>query len=515
MTQSTAAPPSRKKSVLLSVGFLLFLAAVAWFFDGWLLVRLRMIAAETFSAERASNPMLSVDAVHELLAYPPKRLARFLSTPADQIRSVICLSLEGRRGVNDPDQWTGVLPALLSLAKETEDDELRRRALMAAWHVNVIPDADVETAFQFADERIAAPNDQWPLASKLLETVAGSHPDLVPRVLQTLERSLVLGTKLDLNETLRRLARVAPGSKEAAAAVLAILALPFPNMDRELEIRRLEEILTNQPALLDELARGSLNQRLAAYAFVLKYRNPEAPAALPRSTPARATWPQDRIALMERTAADFLDSSVPNELDPEDAFRLLAGSSDGPERLFEAAKMMKGRRRASAVSSALAAARSRKPPLGERFFVERLPTMTAWTNEDDRFIQHAVLTFSGPWPGDLHWLKSQRTGPDSPIVGAARGLLERHPSRFDYLAMAVFADAGPLAERDVETVVAALDRLMEDFETNFEWSSVKPQGSLTEAHAKLFDLLNDHSTRPSVRKLFERRRNLEVEGILR
>ena len=276
MTEATATPASRKRSVLLSVGFLLFVAVVMWAFDGWLLLRLRLIATQPSAGERSSNPMLSVDEVHELHEYSPKRLAGFLATPGSQIRSVVCLSLESRRGLIDPEKWVGVLPALLAVASQTEDVELKQRALMAAWHVNIIPEKDVEAVFAFADERIATPGDQWALASKLLETTAASHPTLIPRVLETLERSLVLANKLDLNETLRRLARIAPDSKEAAAGAWRSSPFPTRTWFGELEIRRLEEILNSQPALLDELARGTQNQRLAAFEFVLKYRNSEA-----------------------------------------------------------------------------------------------------------------------------------------------------------------------------------------------------------------------------------------------
>ena len=232
--------------------------------------------------------------------------------------------------------------------------------------------------------------------------------------------------------------------------------------------------------------------------------------------PPRATWPPERIALLERSAADFLDPTIPEELDVDAAFRMLSGPPNGPERLFdireENERPTSGFRGAGRRSLELATERRRWASNSSSPACRRSSSGWRWTTPG---CQGNVVIRCFPGPRNPDWLKAQRTGSDSPIVAASRSLLERHPGRLDYYCLALFADSGPIAERDVETIVAALDRLLQHFRTNYEWSSVKPQGSLAEAHAKLFDRLKTYSARPSVRKLFERRRELEAEGILR
>ena len=90
------------RSVLISVVFLSLVAAVGWSVDGWLMVRLRVIANDMFDADgRWLYAGLNVDAVNELEGYSPKRLAACLNNPSSKVRLVICLALSSRRKAGD------------------------------------------------------------------------------------------------------------------------------------------------------------------------------------------------------------------------------------------------------------------------------------------------------------------------------------------------------------------------------------------------------------------------------
>jgi hypothetical protein len=237
---------------------------------------------------------------------------------------------------------------------------------------------------------------------------------------------------------------------------------------------------------------------------------------VPRSTPARATWPAERIAALEESAQAYLDPTIPDDLDVDAAYQLLAGATDGPERLFETATKAKGVRRSRALNWAVTGARGRPPPSGEAFFPPRLETILAWLKEDDRALQLAVFGAILPRTNDREWLKAHRTGPDAPIVEACRKFLHQYPKRLDFFGLVILnASAPEIDPRDVELVVTALDRVMEEFHVSYQRTFIKPQGRLDDVHAELFRKLRKYADRDSVKRLLDNRRGLEEQEILR
>src|SRR5687767_10581910 len=247
----TAAPEvkraSSKRSIVLAVAFLVLVAVVVWAFDGLLLFKLRLFANEAY-ADR-THPMLSVDAVKDLGEYSPKRLARFLSIPSTQLRSVVCLAIAMRRLDRDPQSWIGVAPALLRFYRESEEEYARARVAHTVALLPLVPREDVEAVFAYAEQEIAKVKPDWIVVASILEKVAVTHPDLKQRALDALVFALPKTTDWERKDSLERIMRFAPDSQAV------VEALRWASHERMFD--RPISLLRRHPSVIDEFLDGT------------------------------------------------------------------------------------------------------------------------------------------------------------------------------------------------------------------------------------------------------------------
>jgi len=496
-------PTSSKRTILWTALLLAFLAGLAWKFDVYLMLRLRMIADEAFAGGR-ETPAMSSEAVAELNAYSPQRLIRGLSIRSDRVREIVFLTLVHRREKFTPGAWAGVLPALLDAFRDSPSRELKIRAWQAIGVVPEIRADDVAPIFHFVDAHLTDEERWWEVCAYLLAAVILDQPDSRPQSLERFDRALSVIDSADLQDSLRRLGEVAPDSPEAAATAKALTLKAEPRW-RVL----FRTILERQPALVDDLVDGSTSQQRAVFIAAFEALNA-------RTSPS---WlPPARLDHMKAKAMRVIADAAVDLRDFIAAARFLSRFSDSAEELFAVALKSKGRRRAEALTWSYAAA-GPETPLGERFLEAHLATFLDALLDDDPWVRQSVLNAFAPFLTALHlesnWLKRHRTGVDAPLVAAFRRLLEKYPGRYDLQCLTVLIDAASdLDPRDVDRAAAALEREVLEMQINYDRTQIKPQGELAPVHRLLFDRLAKHRDRPSVRRAIDLRRKLEAEGIL-
>jgi hypothetical protein len=504
-------PASSKRSIVLSVAFLVLVAVVVWAFDGLLLFKLRMIANDAYADRK--YPMLTVDAVNELNEYSPKRLARFLSIPSTQVRTVASMAIAMRRLDPDPKAWIGVAPALLRFYRDSEEGYARARVAHTVALLPLVPREDVEAVFAYAEEEIAAAKPEWTVVASVLETIAVAHPELKQRVLETLVRALPKTTDLERKDAFTRIMRFAKDSPEAVEALRwachdGMLGYLRPELESSL-VRR-------NPGLIDELLEGTRTQRLSVLSMAshdLQWQG----AVTKDSKERTALWTPTRIDAVRRKAIPFLDpkSKLEGDSEIDAAFGVVSTFPDGATLLMDAAKKSPGKRRARALYMAHSSANRLGLPEGERILTPYLPLVLTWLLEDDADVMYAARSwFYGNFP-ERAWFKAQSTGPDSPIVVAFRKLLDKDKGNHEYACLTVLEKSGPeIDPRDVDRISAALERALMMMKTNLERTGVRPQGSIDVVHERLFERLKKQADRPATKKVLALRQQLLDEGIV-
>lgn len=513
-----AAPPvaasislTPNRTTMLSVGFLAILALAFWAADGFLLVRLRAIANEAFKSNPA-NPVLTVDDVNDLNAYSPARLARCLSFPSAQVRTVVCLALGQRRGQKDAKEWDGVLPSLLRALRETNDADVQYAVVQSLLSLSYVPPQDADKVIEFAQEQLSAKEPWWNLCAHLLNVTVDAHINKRPDVLQAFERSLTM--PVAQFETTRRLARIAPESKEAAAAVRTFTRENAPN-NGIMGMPEVREILIAQPALADELLLGNTFQKLAVFGVAADELGRSEIVLDDASTNARRPrWlTKDRLERIRNSALELVKkTNDPDALIPEHAFRVIWFWRDGSERLFDVARNSTGKRRSVAFSYAV---NNKNLSETKRFLTPRLSEVARWLNESDVDQQRWLLRSLRPYFADVEWVNTLDASTTSSIVAASRRLLDQATGRDDELFLSYFANAATAIDSvDADRVAAALVRVLNQMQAGFVRTNYKPQGVLDDAQKRLFDRLGDHRGRESVRRAVDFRRTLEAEGVI-
>jgi hypothetical protein len=504
----------QRASIALSVVFLAAVGLAGWIVDAPLFLRIRGMAAASASAS-GDVPGVNVDDLNELNKYPPNRLAKFVSYPSATARAVVCMALSNRRSPGDPDTWAGVLPTLLNSYRRTEGRE-RRPVVTALWYLPHVLPTDAESVFGFVDDQLADKDRTWMLCAQLLETTARSCPDLQPRVLQAFERSMKLPVRMVREETLRRLATIAPKSLEAAKAVRLVAtsvdtktlhwdgSLPSPVFT----------ILRRQPALLDEFLKGNRVERLIALATAnreLSGSQNHNNDSIPRS----AWLPPDRLDRMNEEARSIVTNAPEggNELDDVAAFSLLGRTAGNEEFLFEAARKSGPKRRRQLLVPLIGSAKLSGDERAERFVEGRLSELLAWLQIDE--LRPGVAAVVLPSLRNPDWLKRLRAGPDGPIVDACRRLIDQRVEEYESSCLRVFADYGPeLDPRDVDRLAALFEGKFDQAEKQFKKEVPYSGISLNAVERQILDRLVNYESRSNVQRLIERRRELQQSGAI-
>jgi hypothetical protein len=501
-------PASSKRSIILSVVFLVLVAVVVWAFDGVLFFKLRMFANEAY-ADR-NYPMLTIDAVNELRGYSPKRLSRFLSFPSTKIRAIACMAIGARHELRDPFEWVGVAPALLKAHRDTDDHYVRLRIASSLELMPIYPDEDREFVFKFSQELLAADGGDSTAVVAAMSTIAVVDPSQRQRCLSALAAWLPKESDHERKELLKRIVHIDPGSAEAADAVRwACRDVPyyhFPNF---------KSVFEKHPSLFDDLLKGTRSQRFSAFLLSYSFFGVNVPGG-------GGGWGLIDLAkvsssqreLVKRTALEHL------ERDPDmtateciAVFGCLRQFPEGPKTLLEHAKHTKGTRRAYALSAGTAGVRDLK--LGEALLLPYVTDALSWLNDDDRDVHQAVFALIHDYPGDPSWFKSQKMSVDAPIVEACRRFLDKHPGRHDFSCLTILANATPeIDPRDVERIAKPLQAALLGMKTNFERTRYRPQGYIDALHETLFARLKKHADRPVARKVLDLRQQLLDEGIV-
>jgi len=500
-------PSARKRTILLYTAMFIVAAVAAWALDVGLFVHLRLIANEAY-VDVGDSPILTVDAVAAINAYPPRRLVGCLPIASKQMRTAILQALGSRRPPGDLEEWTNVLPALLNLFSKSTD----RYERIALWRAIVnaprISDADVESVFAFVENRLSDEEHWWTLCCQLLATIVREHPDQKPRVLQVLERSLRITEPAESQLTLSQLATLAPESLAAAAAARVC----SQSLDLRWFPSDMARIVQRHPALADELLAGTDHQQ----AVVLKvaYESNWFGPAPDQRGDRRAWLTPDRLSRMKSKALALLDDADEGRFGAACSF--LSQWSEFAVPLFDVAKKATGKRRGRAIESAQSAAHRRGLKEEEEFLADRLPELLAWLDDDDADVRQSVLiSLNLSFPPNKDWLKRQRTGPDAPGVAAYRKLLDKYPGKHDYVCLTVLANATPHLDLcDVDRVAAALGRAIVEFR-NGKSGAMATQGPFDASHRRLFDDIAKYPDPPAVRRTLDLYRSLIAEGVIR
>ena len=81
----------RTASIVISIAFLATLVLLGWVFDIPLFLKIRSLSSTTFETDCTASELRVAD-LEELNAYPPHRLARFLSYPSAKVRAHVCFA---------------------------------------------------------------------------------------------------------------------------------------------------------------------------------------------------------------------------------------------------------------------------------------------------------------------------------------------------------------------------------------------------------------------------------------
>jgi hypothetical protein len=513
----------RTASIVISIAFLATLALLGWAFDIPLFLKIRSLSSTTFEAD-ARHSELRVADLEELNAYPPRRLARFLSYPSAKSRALVCFALAHRHNPGDAESWTGVLPALLHAYRRTEKHE-RDAVSEALTRLPWVRPSEAEHVFTFVDEQLGAAEWHWSLCAQLLETTARTCPEQRDRAIATFGRALDIGARIELEETLLRLANIAPTSDVAAKAVRTVAALPpiepasFPTILRLKWPANLPPslfaVLQQQPSLIDEFLNGSPREQLVALAaanrvlggFSLSGDQP----------PTMACLPAERLERMKKVAVAMLDMAPADDPNGDDAVgvQFLGYTPGNEDLLFDAARKVKGPRRVELLGWAFFGANKQGRAHAECWVQNRLPELLTWLDSGDEEIQRRVLGIIFPYQREPDWLKRLHTSPNAQILEACRRLFDKQPGRHDYYFLqAVSGASTEIDPRDVDRVVACFDHTFSKALKDAQ-PGQKPWVALTSAERRVLQALEKHAERPSVRRILDARRRLAWDGALR
>lgn len=508
-------PAPSKRAIILSLGIVALLAIVFWACDGFLLVRVRAIANEAH-AKSPSNPLLTVDDVDALDAYPPRRLSQCLWVPSVQMRTVLCLAIGRRQTWKDSESWVGVVPALLKAFRESNDPDFQITVMQPLLSMTFIPPEDVSEILRFADEQLSANAPSWMICAHLLSVAAESVPDQRSNVLETFKRSL--DVPVAQYESMRRLARLAPSSSEAADAVRAYTR-SYPPTRGYAGTPEMRAIVLRQPALIDELLGGTTNQQLAVLGLAADdLFNITTALKDPATFGRRPSWlTPDRLQRMRGCALDL--SRRTNDRDvlenPDALYGFLRYWHDGPELLFDLARKATGKNRALALRYSAFGANLRPKSSARQFFASIMPHLMQWLNDGDVETRRAALfILSNPY--EAEWLKQQPKESKDALLAACRKTLDQSPGDYDFVSVSLMAGlVDEFDAADADRIAAAIERGLLVLKQGYERTGFKPQGAIHEVHRRLFDRLGQFETRPGVARAVKLRRNLEEEGIAR
>lgn len=172
---------SRQTVIQWGVAFAV-LGSLSWSNDAWLFVRLRIVADDAFAFGDPAYPMLLMDGSDELLAYPPNRVAGFLSFPSLRIRTAACLSLAERDEDKNHEPWIGVAPKLIQ-AYVVESDEIARRCQRSALEkLPCVPAADADAVLSFVEDLESEDASHRGVRVSLARKVVESNPERLHEV---------------------------------------------------------------------------------------------------------------------------------------------------------------------------------------------------------------------------------------------------------------------------------------------------------------------------------------------
>jgi hypothetical protein len=176
-------PKTSNRQTIVQTGVVIaVLGSLSWSNDAWLFVRLRIVADDAFAFGDPHYPMLLMDGSDELLAYPPNRVAGFLSFPSSRIRTAACLSLAERDEDKNPEPWIGVAPKLIN-AYVMESDEIAKRCQRSALEkLPLVPAADADAVLSFVESADSEDPTHRNVYVSLARKVVASNPDRLPEV---------------------------------------------------------------------------------------------------------------------------------------------------------------------------------------------------------------------------------------------------------------------------------------------------------------------------------------------
>jgi hypothetical protein len=498
-------PMGRKRTVLLIVGFLAVAVGMAWGLDGWLLARLRMIASGMPIAEQV-NPQLFHDDSEALLAYSPKRLAKFLSIPSAQMRIVVCLSLAERHDERDPAAWVGVVPKLLAATVDDPDEMVRAKAKEVLFSLPCIPPEDVEAVFALVEGPTPVEGLPRELTMSLLRTVSSSNPDQMQRVIAVYRRWLDSPEIEVRRAAFNQLLQLTPTAAETAAVFQKAVRSGDPD---RIVPGSAKTMMHHDPRVIDQFLGGDESQ----WMLVLKIAREErvilrSPSDLPKSD---FPLSEGHLAKLQALAMKHLLSKAPAEPAPaktgeSGASRgndgwlcyFLGERPSGPELLLDVARKTTGKRKALALNHARAWLYH--SPSGPDPTV--LDDLLPWLREDDADVQFEVVRFLEGY-SHLNWLKVQKTGRNAPVIVALRRFIDEFPDRLDRRVIEMMIASAPTLENDdVDRLANASRKALERIERDLTKDQRRNLRE-TDAFTTWLRRFPEHQNRPAVKRFIE------------
>jgi hypothetical protein len=258
MSRTAAArrPTAVKHSLIQTAVLLLVVSGFSWNCDGWLLMRMKIIADDALSFGSCDRPMLLLDDGDELRTYSPSRIAEFVRFPAASIRAVAFLSLAERQEDRDGAPWVGVAPTLIDAYLGEDDQVVRECARNALANLPLIPAEDVDAVATFLEEtRVVRDVD---VRASLLGRLVAADSGRKSWAVRLCEHWLNSSDAEERRLGFRQLSAIAPECTETAAAFRKLMKGGDPD---RIAASAGRTILRHHPALIDECLAGNETER--------------------------------------------------------------------------------------------------------------------------------------------------------------------------------------------------------------------------------------------------------------
>jgi hypothetical protein len=504
MSHSLASKPKRRITIRVCVGILVLLAGLIWVLDGYLLARIIIIASDSTFDGNLGHGQLVIDGSDQLKNYPPGRLLNFLRLPSPEIRAAVCLSLAEREDKDrNPVEWAGVLPKMLDLAVKDGSIVVRNAARDVIYSLSSISPSEQEIAWEFVKRPTPNSDGCRDVRIRLIGKLHRMNLDSLPTIL-AIYHSWVDSFD-DRRAALRELLTLSPDDSETYAKFRWFIDNGEANPEGGIET-----MMRRHPELIDEFLRGNERQRKLLFDVAVREVKHGAKSDL---------LTEAHFQRIETVLVDLVKQEDSSTL-------ILAGDflvrrPNGGDLIIADARRKSGGSRAYLVR-VLRSWALMHPEKAANYVDELLQ----WLREDETRVQDAVLHYM---VGDLRrfdiderWLKSQRSGPDSPIVDACRRFVDEFPGRAEYHSFAILISAAtPDRPDDVDRLATFADRELDRFEKNVNYiNPFKPQNGRAQQDqtadhfCKWLNRYPDLKRRPAVKRYLDHRAALEAKKIL-